>query len=375
MCHPLSLVCTFVLVILGLLVLVGTLILLFYYAKGNFTSTQSSRVTFGPGDTQNLFLSPLFCEQLSPSPDASYSDGFEPSTLYLLSTEPTLTGETNIMFQDYFFNRSKQHNFHFYPNSVIAFDVCINSSEFGSFYLIKSQKLYQEWESKPQSKPQSVDSLALRKLCSEGWQNFSYTVKEEDQYYLLFVNSTIMASYDIKRTVYKFDPSTVKASCNFTTTSCSVHVPFKTSAAALLVYGAPLNWGNSWDNVAIDVSCKQRVWLYALLGGIGVLLIGAAAICSCVLCCCCSRCISTEEDEFNRPLLNQHTGSLYIGDQASKEMSNPSRDEYQSVSRSHSRSPTSCTAVHKSNSPHTPPSFKASGKFSLGTPTCETFTS
>ena len=369
MCHPSSLVCMFILVFLSLLVVLGTLVLLFYYAQGDFTSTQSSRVTFGPGDTQNLFLSPLFCEQLSPSPDASYGDGFEPSTLYLLRAEPTLMGEASIVFQDYL-NGNKQQNFHFYPNSVIAFDVCTNSSEFGSFYLIKSQKLYLEWKSKPQSEPQHVHFLEVSKLCSEGWQSFNYTVEEEDQYYLLFINSTIMVSYDIKRTVYKFDASTVETSCNFTTeASCSVHVPFKISAAALLVYGVPLDWGSRWNNAAIDVSCsKQRVWMYTLLGGIGVLLISVVTICSCVLCCCCTCCFSTKDDESSKPLLNRHTGNLYLEDQASKEMSNPSQDGYQGPP-----SPTPHIAVHMSNnSPHTPP---PNFKFSLGTPTCETFTS
>lgn len=360
------------------------MVLLSYYADGELLPMDSQSVTYGPGDTQSVFFSPIFCQQLSPASGTLYSSSYEPSQLYLLNTDPTLTGKANITFEDrvVVFDQHNQRNFHLYPNSVITFDICAKNdtySGFASFYLLKGQKLYKEWVKQGvTTTPRYEEYLQVREICSEGQQAFAHEVAEEEQYYLVVVNdkhidpqtSEIIIRYEIQRTVYEFNQSSVAVSCNFSTSPCSIHIPFHPSITALLVYGAPLDWGGSWENKQISVNCGARVWLYAVMSVAGVLLIAAGTMCLCFSCCCCNRFISGDEEDMNKPLLNEHTAHMYDFRSTSSEMSNPTGDSY----ARHKATPSPQIAFRHTKSPHPPPSFKASGKFSLGSPTCETFT-
>lgn len=382
MCHPATLICTFILVSLSLFSLVSVLVLLSYYANGDLMSANSRSVTYGPGDVQNVFFSPLFCQQLSPDSATLYSSDYEPSHLYLLNTDPTLTGTANISFEDRVvdFSQHSQRNFHFYSNSLIAFEICANNDTyfgFASFYLIKGQKLYKKWVNAGESSvPQYVEYLQVKKVCSDGKQSFVYTVAEEDQYYLVVANdkhidgqlSEIVINYDIRRTVYQFNESSVVASCNFSTSPCSVRVPIQHTAAALLIYGAPLDWEDGWENSPISVDCGVRIWLYVLMSAAGVLLIIAGTVCLCISCCCCCSRFISAGDDMDKPLLNQRTANLYDFKSTSSEMSNPTKDDQRRASPSHPH-----IAFRHTNSPYPPPSFKSSGKFALGAPTYETF--
>jgi hypothetical protein len=376
-----TLIFTFILITLSLFSLVGVMVLLSYYAAGDLAAEDSPSVTYGPGDTQDVFFSPILCQQLSTDTATLYSSDYETSSFYLLNTMPSLTGTVNITFEDQIVvsNQHNQRNFHFYPDSVIAFEVCANneSHSVASFYLIKGQKLYKDWVSRGEnSSPHYVWHLQVRELCGQGKQAFEYKVTGEDQYYFVVVNDDHVASaaeidisYDIQRTVYEFNESSVVTSCNFSTSPCSVRVPFQSTVSALLVYGAPQNWEGSWANAAISVDCGIRVWLYALMSVAGVLLITAGTVCLCVSCCCCGRCIKAE-DEMNKPLLNERTAHMYNFPSNSSELSNPTKDDW------HRATPTTNVSIHhpKKGGPYPPPSFKASGKFSLGSPTYETFT-
>lgn len=383
LCHPISVICTCSLITLCLLAVAGTMVLLSFYAQGDLNSMETEGVVFGPGDTQTLFFSPLFCEHLSPYPDTLYSSDFESSSLYLLDKEPLLTGVDNVTFTDEFviFDRSKLRAFHFYSDTVIAFDVCLNNITYsgsGTFYLIKGKAAYEEWaDSGETDPPDFTATLQVREVCSASKQSFDYTVSGEDQYYLVFVDdkhlspypTEIMVEYRIRRRTYGFNQSSVLSSCQFTTSPCSIRVPLCTSAAALLVYGTPVDWESDWENRAISVQCSPRIWLYTLVTGLGALVIAFVTICLCTLCCCCGRCFLQEVDESSKPLLGQHTADLYSRRSSSSEMTDPSRDN----GHAPSASSTPHIIFRSLNNPYTPPSFKRSDKFSLGTPTCETF--
>lgn len=386
-CHPLTMTCTCILITMSMLAVIGAMVTLSYYADGDFVPEDAANVTYGPGDMQKLFFSPIFCEKLTPTASSLYAEGYNQSHLYLLSQKPTLTGKNNITFQDQavVFDRHYQRNFHFRPNSVIAFEVCVKNnatySGFGTFYLVKGMDVYDRWKESDESTPESVKSLEVRTTCEEEErQKFSYKVTQEDQYFLVFVDdkkvnpqpSEVVFIYSIQRALYEIDKSAVEDSCSFNTSSpCSVRVPFKTTAA-LLVYGAPVNWESSWGNAAIDVNCQLRVWFYVLLSVAGTLLVVAATACLCVSCCCCGHFISKVTSESNEPLLSQHTANLYDG--RSEEMHNPSSNSSPAAGAGESVGYRVSHPKAASSSPYPPPSFKASGKFSLGSPTCETFT-
>ncbi len=366
------------------------MIALSFYGDGNFNSQEKSNITFGPGDMQNLFLSRLLCEQLSPRTDSLYSGDYLFSYLYILNEQPSLTGSANVSFQDEYviFDQHKQRDFHFYSGTVIAFDACASNETywgFGTFYLVKGLAAYDEWaysEDEDSAPPLYEGYLQVANYCGNGQQPFSYNVTEEDQYYFIFINhkninpypATIVVNYDIKRTLYKIESSSIIDSCRFSTMPCSVHVPFLTARAAVLVYGEPSNWEDKWENAVMDVQCSPRVWMYALTSAAGVLVIIMCMLCVCLSCCCCNRLLTEEKDEADTPLLrstllDEKSGSMKGG---SNEMNDPSRDN--SVNRSAPATPQYVGSAREDpGSSYPSPSFKKSDKFSLGSATVETF--
>lgn len=382
-CHPLPVTCLCIFGVLSLLALVGAMTALSFYAKGNFSPYNTAEVNYGPGDTQRLFFSPLLCEELAV--DTLYSSDFQPSTLYLINENPTLSGETDIAFQDEFslFHTTHERDFHFYKNSVITFEACIDNHTYsgvGGFFLLKGKAIYKNWRDTGKAyPPPSIRSFEVREFCSKGEHDtFNYTVSEEDQYYLIFVNdlhtnpqvATILVRYDIKRTIYQFNKSSVQNSC---TSPCRMSVPLQVSTSVLLVYGNPIEWTSDWENEPITVVCSSRVWLYILLSVAGVLVISASIACLCCICCCCGYCLLKERDE--EPLLGKHTSTLYKTP-STKEMDDPSRDRLTQDDPSRDNHRRSMLHPHlpyrTSNNPYPPPSYKKA-PFTVGSPSYKTF--
>ena len=366
---------------LTLIGLVGVLVTLSFCIHQGYFSSNNEDVVYGPGDSQKVEFSALFCEELVPdSNNYSYSRNLEASTLYLLDKDPELSGETNITFQDEFliFDKIKQLNFHFFPKSLITFEACIDNNTYssvGDFYLVKGRSIYDDWyNSGEKSPPSSIASLQVREFCSQGKQNFKYQVTEEDQYYFLFINdkqiypqiTAMVVSYDIKRVIYDVDQNAIKNSCTFTGTSrCSLNVPLQSSASAVLMYGTPIDWENEWENNSISVNCSPRIWLYVLISVISMLAIAICTSCVCILACCCHRCRFRSKDELEKPLLGQHTTHLYNEKAEEEEPTNP-------YDRPNTNSH---IAFQPSNNPYPPPNFKQQPEFNfmMGTPTYDTF--
>ena len=366
-----------------------------FYSEGYFIAPDDNDVDYGPGDTQNLFFSSILCQEISPNKNSLYSDNFLPSTLYLLRDPPTLSGEIEVSFEDMFliYDQVHQRNFHLFPGSVISVDACVDQrthTGVGTFYLVKGKSIFNDWlDAGGKSAPQSVETLQVQDSCGElGDSSVMYTVIEEDQYYLVFTNdkhvspyiAAVNASFNIQRRIYKHNESAVVNSCNFTSSPCTLQMPFKRLTSVFLTYGEPENWEDNWSNKAIRVECVSRVWFYTILTALGVLLIAGSIFIGCVICYSCTRVMLTE-DEAGAPLLNKWTGSLYSSAPATKEMDMYNQDrpanEYSKASdnrvipEASARRP---RTLPKTN--HTPPSFKPSPglKYTMGLPTYETFT-
>lgn len=375
MCHPFSMVCTCIVLTLAVVALAGTMLILFYYAQGYIPNAQRNDITYGPGDTQTLFFSPIFCDGLTPDPNTMYpANKFDASTLYLLSEQPTLSEKTNIVFQDTITDKKGERNFHFYSDTVISFKACIDNITNATFYLIQGNSNYKEWDKRSPSSS-VLRAVSLETPCNQGEHTFSFTVTEEDQYYFVFTNSEHVTSavsvhYDIQRSVYAVDQRTVKTSCNFTSTPCSLSMPLMPTAPVLLVYGSPVDWGSDWENKVININCSIRIWIYVVLCIGGILVILACTMCICACCYCCRR--WGDGDISTAPLLSRRTGTLYEKPGA-EEMDDPSRDFQHNVN--HSDPYITFRSSSKKNDSHLSPSYKKSlgDKFSLGSPTFETF--
>ncbi len=364
-----------------------------YYAEGYFTQDKMADIVeYGPGDTQNLFFSPLLCQTLSPG--TLYSVNYNKSTLYLLNKDPTLSGERNISFQDEFVSRSKkivQRNLHLHNDSIVSLEACLDNSTYrgvANFYLVKGKQNYEDWyNSGREETPTCVAYLPVRTYCSSSSSSntrdvLTFKVVEEDQYYLVFVNqhhitpyaATVRVLYNIRRVVWEPDPETILALCSFTTSPCSLDVPLTGSMSVLLDYGEPYNWEGDWENNPILVSCAPRVWLYGVISVTGLLVIALSTVCVCCTCCCCCRFLATrEKNESDAPLLGQRTGEMYGTGTRAKEMSDPLGDNGNDPK---AVNPNPHIVFRSSNHPHRPPSFESPppSKFRLGTPTHSTFT-
>ena len=383
--------CIILLIILALLGIVASMIIISYYAVGDFIPTLDKNVDYGPGDTQSLFFSTIFCEELVANEDTLYNADYKDSYLYLLSEPPSLSGKEEIVFGDspLVFDQPHERNFHLFPGSKISVEACAEQSEysgFGSFYLVQGKANYSDWEEEGRKVNQIkyVASMHLLNICNEdGMKKIEFTVTKEDQYYLLFVNdkiskqiAEISANFTIERNLYSFNESSIIKHCKFSTQSCSLKVPFQKSTSVLLAYGEPTDWEGKWSNKSIEVLCIPRVWFYTVLVALGVLLIVLATFFGCVTCWCCSHALF-KANEAEKPLLGAHTGTLYSeAVEHQNEMSNPSKyvkdskkdtSNYLVAPTSNSRRPRALAE------PHPPPSFRRTS-VEVGTPSCETFT-
>ena len=374
-------------IILAFLVIALVMIVMSYYARGSFISSQASNVDYGPGDTQNLFFSSLFCEELETDKNTLYPKGFEESSLYLLKKTPSLSIEKQFSFSG-LFDETYKRNFHFYAGSKVTVDACTRSTSddrnFGSFYLIKGKSTYYDWLSGSEdANKNTVTFLHVTNVCSkDGVEQVKFTVREEDQYYLIFSSSNksksmaaISANVSVQRKLYSFDSSSVMEHCQFNTQSCSIKVPFQASTFVLLLYGEPLDWESNWSNSSITILCKARMWFYMLLVVLGTLLVAIVTVAGCVACYCCAG--TNNKDETTTPLLSSRTGTLYSAAvPVEKEMHNPSKYSQDVTGEAFKSGGTPVEVSRQSRVPlenYQPPSFRENS-VGLGTPSFSTFT-
>ncbi len=380
--------CIVFFILVALLAVAVLMIILSYYATGYLNSPRSKNVDCGPGDTKKLFFSAIFCEELSTDSSSLYHEGYQDFGLYLLNTPPSLSGSEEVKFGATII-KPYQRNFHLFKGSTVTVKACLEKSDnygIGNFYLVKGKSTWEDaYGSIDEST--SVDFLTITSACytDEQSESVTYTVVEEDQYFLYFFNGnnasgeaaavTVKATINIQRMLYNFTERSVITSCKFNTEPCSLSLPFQTSTSVLLTYGRPDSWESSWSNSSISISCHPRFWFYAVLVLIGVLVIVLSTCAGCLACWCCSSSLY-EKDAAEAPLLNARTGNLYSDTvPVSKEMHNPFK--YGKDSRQEAASfgelPVSTT---KSQVPvdYRPPSFKDDSYGEMGTPSYNTFT-
>lgn len=114
----------------------------------------------------------------------------------------------------------------------------------------------------------------MNTLCSTGQNNSrSYSVKQEDYYYLVFdADHSTATQLDVYmsfyRTRYEKLNGSTSESCSVTgeySDSCSVSVPLSGKTAFLTVTpetGTVIDWK---DGIGLDTKCAPRVWMYFMI--------------------------------------------------------------------------------------------------------------
>ena len=253
-------------------------------------------VDYAPGDTRLLSYSP-FCEALT----VAYSTppvNIGPSVLYALNAEPMLTSIDSFTFhRSEVLNNSRTYyewNLHFYSGSEIQVSACIlNGNGSAVLYLIKGKDEFNDWKLHSQMNS-VVNCLEIDSTCPSK----DFKIIEEDQYFLVFqingsdaVNMTIDVSAN--RTEYTVKSEAQLDRRRFSASdSSSVQTPLIGSSYILLVYGnsseSPEYWNVIASQLATDITCEPRIWLYVVVA-VGPVLVLLLCI-ACIVCCVCTIC-------------------------------------------------------------------------------------
>ena len=257
-----------------------------------FCLVLTDSVSYAPGDTRLLNSQALFCQALTVA-YATPPVKINPSTLYVLKAEPTLT-----TLDSFAFNRSEilsnsrtfyEWNLHFYAESGISVSACINGSGSVTHYLTTGK--FNDW------KNYAVNSFEINCTCPNRCDNY-FKVTEENQYFLVFQVSesedqpvNVLLDFSFTRTGYKAenDAQILKHDRFNANDSGRVQLPLNARSHTLFVYGnsseLPENWSSISPHLATTITCEPRIWLYAVIA-VGAVLVLLLCI-ACVVCCVC----------------------------------------------------------------------------------------
>lgn len=260
-----------------------------YYSFTLVAMLAEGKFEYSPGDTRLLDYT-AFCQGLT----VKFSNpalNIGPSVLYVLNSLPTLIDTDSFSFcREEILNNPYEWSLHFYDGSVIEVSGCTDGNKSAQYYLIKGKEGFDDWKSNSQSNSAIVNSLKIDSTCATG----TYSVKEEDQYFLVFQSVTSEASslnvnitftrakYAMGEDQYYVDKQYFNAS-----RSSSVQTPIDGSNYVLLVYGDSSESPEYWNTLQldVDVNCEPRIWFYVvvIVGPVVMTLLLLVGILCCVL--------------------------------------------------------------------------------------------
>ena len=256
-------------------------------------------VFFSPGDSRVVSFGSFFCDKVT-LVDKSRSTE---ATLYLITDTPPLTDQNNftiyssLALSDNIYN---YWNYYLYPGSNVTTTIRTRSnSDSGTFYLFKGRNSFQQWINNP-NKNQAIETFSIQ--CSSSFnRHFSYTVQDEDEYYLVYYNRRgqqctnfavlrLDVTISVSRFQYSTEDLTTAASCSAIKGECSLNVPAHPNYNALIVTDIP-NDPDWEENVDVTLHCSSnREWAYAVVVLIPLLVIvGVSITAVIILACVCKR--------------------------------------------------------------------------------------
>lgn len=249
---------------------------------------------YSPGDSRLISFSSFFCDGINLGVNSVNTS----ATIYVVDTPPSITEVNNFTIVDRRTLNISNYRFwqyYLYPKSVILISVC--SDKRLDLYIIKGNSNANNWGGSPGDN-HAEEFEQIISVCPHQLQNISYTVHEEDQYYVLLHNSmsesrlTYDAALSFER--FEYDPLGINgSSCSASSgQQCTVGVPYGTSSQqALVVTNIPENvdWG---ENVDVKATCSRRDWAYALVVLIPLSVVSILITLLIILCLCYSHSVA-----------------------------------------------------------------------------------
>jgi hypothetical protein len=230
---------------------------------------------FTPGDTRFQYVSTFFCNQIR----ASSHDGLMTAqgNVYLLDHIPSIDSHSLVTIpNDKFTLYSgdyKYWNFYLHPQSTFSLDACISDDSPGgsyTFYIIKGTGNFNSWLDDPRSSV-SLSYKYISRLCSQGMTHMTFTVKDEDHYYLVYYNDDYIPvsgtqNVTLDRMTYSI-PSNSIQNCSFDElNSCEVNIDFVSPIdKILIIISTPPNVDWDTDTYAIDIDCNPQPYGYVII--------------------------------------------------------------------------------------------------------------
>lgn len=256
---------------------------------------------YDPTDTRIIPFSTTLCQSLKLELSLSSSAGYI-TTLYMLSSPPTLTGnetftvskQRHFTYNDYVF-----YYYYLHPGSSFNLSTCVIDSKSVTFYLFKGHDKFKKWRNNEHSHSYEK-TFVIQAVCGSKQQNFSYQVDSEsdDYYYLVFdgtkdLTAAVEFNLAVFRTQYELpDYSNVTDSCSRNTNDaidkeCSVSVAFSGGGIGFVtVQPSDIEPDYAEDEIDLSVVCGPRYWLYAVICVSALVgLMGILVVCVCVCVC------------------------------------------------------------------------------------------
>ena len=189
----------------------------------------------------------------------------------------------------------QRYQFYLRSGSQITVSVCFVDGAaiipLTGLYLVKGTHGYDGTHIMRSDLKSVVAEFAIFYKCNDSAMPFSYTVEDDDFYYLIFQTATLGDSLlhlnvnvSLHSTHYSLYNTTTTSSCSLSTPSnestCSVSVPLSTRNYALLtIHPEP----SDVDKLELETHCEPRLWVYV----VPPLLLMCMLICA----SCCHFCI------------------------------------------------------------------------------------
>ena len=238
-------------------------------------SDNSSGNEYAPNETRIVNYSPIFCSGIDINVDAPILD--TSTILSVLSKKPQLKDHDTFQFKESptfsdFDEDYKYWSYYLPQGSTFGFSACKQGSySHMKYYLIRGEKNLKSWVNNP--KPNNaIYSNSISNICTSGsTTDYKYTVKDDDEYYMVFylqsgsTSEQLQITFDVYRTKYVPVPGSSLGNCSINQYdySCSLTVPLETTYGFLTLESDFVNdWSHSYT---INVNCVARVWVYVAI--------------------------------------------------------------------------------------------------------------
>lgn len=219
---------------------------------------------FTPGDTRIHSFSSFFCSglqvQVPELPSGSTGHA------YLIDTVPPLSERNTVNFTQYFTLDPGDYeywHYYLYKGSNISYSACISENSPATsfrFYIVKGTSKFSSWKDEPSSS-KSVSSVYVTTSCDQGFNHLSYSIKDEDHYYLAYSqytgSSRVQGTQNMIIDRFEYSaPNTSLYSCELSNdNTCTLSVGFSAKKNKGLVI-LPIPSNVDWDNTVYNVMFK-----------------------------------------------------------------------------------------------------------------------